>query len=78
MRLCTLKAFRSLIYAPGSEPSMATLRAKVGAGKVPGGQVDGGRYYVDLDEFDRRTGTSDKLRGDIRELEKTPELEGLL
>jgi hypothetical protein len=39
-----------LIYAPGSEPSIATLRARVSAKKVPGGRIEDGHYYVDLDE----------------------------
>lgn len=78
MRLCTLRAFRSLIYAPGSEPSFTTLRARADRGEIPGACKQGGRRYIDLDIYDKQTGMSAELREEIGQLEKSPELEGLL
>lgn len=78
MRLCKLKAFRNLIYAPDGAPSLCALRAQISAGTMPGGLVLGGRYYVDLDAFDHATGLSVDLREQVGRLEKSPDLEGLI
>lgn len=76
MRLAKLSEFRSLVYTPGSAPSMNTLRAQIDT--IPGGRRMGGHYYVDLDEFDAQT----NLRGGIvakrAELKKNPLLQGLV
>lgn len=61
MRLAKLNEFRRLFYTPDSAPSPATLRARIDQHKLPGGRRDGGRYYVDLDEYDRETGAVSKL-----------------
>jgi hypothetical protein len=78
MRLCTLRNFRSLVYEPDSAPSMATLRARADRGEIPGACWQGSRRYIDLDVYDHATGLSTGLEAEIKRLEKTPELEGLL
>lgn len=78
MRLCSLKNFRSLVYAMGSAPSCETLRQKIAAGKIPGGVIDDGRYYVDLDEYDREHKLTRDLLKRQAELSASPELQGLL
>jgi hypothetical protein len=75
MRLGKLTEFRSLVFTPDSAPTLATLRARID--EIPGGTIQLGRYFVDLDEYDRAT----KLRASIdarqRELAAAPELQGL-
>lgn len=78
MRLANLKEFRSLIYTPDSAPSVSTLRGKIIAGKIPGGRVVDGRYYVDLDEFDRENHLVGDLLARRKALMESPELEGLI
>jgi len=78
MRLATVKAFRDLIYAPGSAPTPSTIRARIERGDIPGGRKDGRNYYVDLDEYDAVTRLGEKLETRRRELAVRPELEGLL
>lgn len=76
MRLANLKEFRRLIYTPDSAPALNTLRANIE--KIPGGQKRHGRYYVDLDTFDRETNLSRELTAKRERLSKSPVLEGLL
>lgn len=79
MRLCKLRQFRSLIYAMGSEPAMETLRTHIDKKLIPGGQRDAlGRYYVDLDAYDRATQLHAQLEDKQRRLSASPELEGLI
>lgn len=79
MRLCKLKEFRSLVYATGSEPAVGTLRSHIDKRLIPGGQRDGvGRYYVDLDEYNRATQLHAQLEDKERRLSASPELEGLI
>lgn len=79
MRLMTLKNFRSLIYAEGSEPSMGTLRARIKNHQIAGGLIDeSGRYYVDMDEFDRKHHLMRSLLERHAQLAASPELEGLI
>jgi hypothetical protein len=47
MRLATLAVYRQLVYAEGSAPALKTLRHRIK--DIPGGRVELGRYYVDLD-----------------------------
>jgi len=77
MRLAKLSKFRDLIYADGSAPSLNTLRARIIAGQIPGGKVDAGHYYVDLDAFDKATHLRDNLAAEAAELKRDPLLEGL-
>jgi hypothetical protein len=74
MRLASLGEFRRLIYTPDSAPSLNTLRARVRNGRLAGGVIDGGRYYVDLDEFDRKH----NLRGQIAAAKATLEADSRL
>ena len=76
MRLAKLREFRRLVYSPQSAPSLTTLRARIW--EIPGGTIQWGRYYVDLDEYDRATGLRAKLEASQRELAKNSLLEGLL
>jgi hypothetical protein len=78
MRLCKLKQFRSMYYAMGSEPALSTLRARINAGTLPGGVIESGRYYVDLDEHERITKAGANLESLRRQLIELPELEGLI
>lgn len=78
MRLASLKEFRALIYTPRSAPAMSTLRARIEAGKIPGGRIEAGRYYVDLDVFDRATNLSNELEAQRQRLMKSPVLQGLI
>lgn len=73
MRLAKLSAFRRLVYAEGSAPSLATLRARIES--IPGGRIEHGHYYVDLDEYERVNGLraslearQKTLRSELREL----------
>jgi hypothetical protein len=47
MRLATLAEYRRLVYIEGSAPTLSTLRNRIK--DIPGGRVELGRYYVDLD-----------------------------
>jgi hypothetical protein len=76
MRLTTLKNFRDLVYAPGSAPSMRTLRERIR--EIPGGTVELGRYYVDLDAYDRAKNLRANVAARVAELERSPLLESLL
>ena len=78
MRLASLKEFRALIYTPDSAPATSTLRARIDAGLIPGGRKDGGRYYVDLDAFDRTTNLMQQLEEKRDRLMKNPVLAGLV
>lgn len=79
MRLCKLKEFRGLIYAMGSEPSIGTLRMHIDKKLIPGGRREPtGRYYVDLDEYNRATQLYATLEAEHRRLSASPDLEGLI
>lgn len=76
MRLAKLTEFRRIFYTPDSAPSLTTLRKNID--KIPGGCKFCGRFYVDLDEFDRATDLYRKLEKRRAELAASLELEGLL
>ena len=78
MRLAKLSEFRRLIYTPESAPTPETLRAQIDARKIPGGTVMNGRYFVDLDEFDRATNLRAGIAERQRERSRNPLLQGLL
>ena len=63
-------------YAEGSAPSIDTLRRRIK--EIPGGRIEFGRYFVDLDIVDN----VNNVRGDIAEtrerLKNDPSLEGLI
>lgn len=78
MRLAKLSEFRRLIYTPASAPSDSTLRRRIDKGQVPGGTIQQGHYYVDLDEYDRATKLRARLTARLTELEHHPLLADLL
>lgn len=80
MRLAKLAQFREMVYAPGSAPALKTLRARIERGDLAGGTVDGGRYYVDLDEWERRTRMRQNAEADRNEIvrENAELLDGLV
>jgi hypothetical protein len=75
MRLAKLTEFRRLVYTMDSAPALRTLRARIH--QIPGGTVQCGRYFVDLDEFDRVANLRAQLRDSQSRLAKHPLLEGL-
>jgi hypothetical protein len=77
MKLAKLSAFRELVYAEGSAPSLNTLRARISNKQIPGGCVEHGHYYVDLDEFDRATNYRARLIAEQKELAADPLVAGL-
>jgi hypothetical protein len=76
MRLAKLSKFREMFFAPGSAPSLNTLRKRIH--DIPGGTIFMGQYYIDLDEFDRAHHVRERLRAEQEELEKDPLLKGLI
>lgn len=78
MRLAKLSEFRRLVYAPGSAPSMRTLRGWIDAGQIPGGRIEHGLYWVDLDEYDVKTGLRAGILDQEKQLATDPLLDGLL
>lgn len=78
MRLAKLSQFRKLVYAPGSAPTLRTLRGWIDAGKVPGGRIENGLYWVDLDEYDLKMNLRAGLLAQEKQLAANPLLEGLI
>ncbi|MGH8269064.1 MAG: hypothetical protein ACRES1_03305 [Steroidobacteraceae bacterium] len=78
MRLAKISEFRRLMYAAGSAPQLATLRARIRQRRIPGGMVQGNQYYVDLDEFDRQTNLRQRVAAEASELARHPVLHGLV
>lgn len=77
MRLITPNQYREMLFAEGSAPCLRTVRAQIRTGKLPG-QVIGGLYYVDLDEFERQTNLRASLRAREAQLMSDPQLAELL
>jgi hypothetical protein len=76
MKLVSLAEYRRLVYADGSGPNLKTLRRRIK--DIPGGRIELGRYFVDLDVFDAN---NDMRRGLAEKLEKhrtSPLLKGLI
>ena len=78
MRLAKLSEFRALIYTPASAPAESTLRRRIERGRIPGGRVEEGHYYVDLDEYNRATNLRANLTAQQAELARHPLLQGLV
>jgi hypothetical protein len=76
MRLASLDVYRKLVYAPGSEPSLTTLRRKIR--NIPGGRIDLGRYYVDLDANDKVNQLLNDAVERREQLKRDPLLDGLI
>ena len=77
MRLAKLSKFREMVYAEGSAPSLNTLRTRINSKQIPGGRVDCGKYYVDMDEYSSATGLRDRLASEQEELARNPLVAGL-
>lgn len=52
MKLMKATKFRTEHFAPGSEPSMNTLKKLIDEGELPGRKM-GSIYYVDLDKLNQ-------------------------
>jgi hypothetical protein len=76
MRLAKLSEFRRLVFTSGSAPALKTLRARIR--DIPGGTIQCGRYYVDLDVFDRANNLRAQIADSQCRLAKNPLLEGLI
>lgn len=76
MRLMSLRAFRAMVYCPDSAPSLRTLRERID--DIPGGCVQLGRYYVDMDVYDAQGHLRRQTEQAIAALRQDPVLEGLL
>ena len=76
MRLATLAIYRQLVYAEGSAPALKTLRRRIK--DIPGGRVELGRYYVDLDANGRVNQIAKANSSRILELRSHPALKGLI
>lgn len=78
MRLASIQEYRRLFFTPDSQPSLNALRSQIREKKIPGGRILNGRYYVDLDEFDRVNNLHAQVQASLDRLKKSPALEGLL
>lgn len=78
MRLASLEEFRRAIFTPGSAPSIRTLRARIRAGKIAGGMIEAGRYYVDMDAYEAKHRIRAGIIARINELQTDPRLQGLI
>lgn len=76
MRLATLAEYRKMVYAEGSAPTLVTLRRRIKT--IPGGRVESGRYYVDLDVNDKVNHVRSEIEETRERLKNDPLLEGLI
>lgn len=76
MRLIKLSTYRRLKYAPADAPTMATLRARIH--EIPGGKIEHGRYWVDLDVQDQQASLHAGIVAQERALAANPLLQGLI
>ena len=76
MRLATLAEYRRMAYVEGSAPNLRTLQRRIK--EIPGGRVELGRYYVDMDENERQRGIKNPTATRIAELRASPLLKNLL
>jgi hypothetical protein len=76
MRLAKLSEFRRLIDTSESAPTFNTLRARIR--DIPGGTIQWGRYYVDLDEYDRVKGIRAEIAVGQARMAKNSLLERLI
>lgn len=78
MRLAKLSEYRRIIYTLESAPTFHTLRSHIDAGKIPGGQVLHGRYFVDMDELDKATNLRANIIAQQKAIASHPLMEGLV
>jgi hypothetical protein len=76
MRLATLAEYRRMVYAEGSEPTLKLLRRRIK--EIPGGRVELGRYYVDLDANAEVNLIATANKSRISTLRADPRLKGLI
>jgi hypothetical protein len=76
MRLMKLSQYRLTVYAPGSAPSLGTLRSRIH--DIPGGTVLHGHYYVDMDKLENVSDLLAKAAKKERELAANPLLADLV
>jgi hypothetical protein len=76
MRLMKLSQYRLLVYAPGSAPSLATLRSRID--EIPGGTILHSHYYVDMDKLERLTDLRAEALAREREMANDPILAEIL
>ena len=76
MRLATLAEYRRMVYAEGSAPALKTLRLRIK--DIPGGRIELGRYYVDLDANDEVNELARANSSRIQTLRADPRLKGLV
>jgi hypothetical protein len=75
VRLAKLSEYRDMVYAPGSRPTLDTLRRRIK--EIPGGRVELGRYY-DLDANDRVNKLLDAAHDKVDRLRNNPLLKDLV
>lgn len=76
MRLMKLSQYRTIVYAEGSAPSLATLRNRIK--EIPGGTILHGHYYVDMDKLESVADLRADLLAREREMAKSPLLAEIL
>lgn len=75
MRLATLAVYREMAYIDGCAPTLATLRRRIK--EIPGGRVEFGRYYIDLDANDRVNNLAMGVESRLDELLNDPLLRAM-
>ncbi len=77
MKLISLEKYAALVFAPGSAPTLSTLRRQIQKSQIPGGRKEVSRYYVDLDVNDHARKLSESVEARLDALIADPLLEGL-
>lgn len=78
MRLANINEYRRLVFTPDSAPSARTVREQIRKGLIAGGIILAGRYYVDMDEYDRQHNVRSGLDARLATLRTDPRLQGLV
>jgi hypothetical protein len=76
MKLATLHEYRRLVYAEGSAPALKTLRKRIK--DIPGGRVELGRYYVDLDANNEANHLTKAAQSKLDRVRSDPRLKGMI
>jgi hypothetical protein len=76
MRLATLAEYARLVYAEGSAPTLKTLRLRIR--DIPGGRVELGRYYVDLDANDEANHLIKGAQSKLDRVKSDPRFKGMI
>jgi hypothetical protein len=78
MRKIKIADFRTKFYVEGSGPSLSALRVYIRANKLPGGLIEYGHYYVDLDEYEVGYNLRTDMIRQLVEASRNPRLKGLI